>query len=123
MRVSVRPAMYSALRSGLVSADVPYQCRRQPSMLPGRARLGQGGWLQGDVAGRRFRLESRECEFQLLVLGGDLRTMAAVILGHAPQQIAERRHTVARLLRKVRAPKERGLLARGQEHGQRPAAV
>ena len=85
--------------------------------LESRARLVQWGWLQGDVAGRRFRLESRECEFQLLVLGGDLRTMAAVILGHAPQQIAERRHAVARLLRKVRAPKERCLLARSQEHG------
>src|SRR6202789_601642 len=49
--------------------------------LERRARLVQRGWVQGDVAGRRFRLEPRECEVQLLVLCGDLGTMAVVVLG------------------------------------------
>ena len=137
--------MYSAFRSGLVAAEVPYQCRRQRSMLPGcgnfgrsaepaevrverslerGARLAQRG-LRPSVTppAAGSGVKPRERRFQLLVLRSDLCAMAVVVLGHAPQQIAERGHAVARLLRKVGAAEEGRLLAGSQEHGQRPAAV
>jgi hypothetical protein len=59
---------------------------------------------------------------QRLVLTVDRRALAAVIIRDAGEQIAEARHAVARLRRKVRAAEKRDLVLRRKEHGERPAA-
>src|SRR5450631_2169474 len=74
--------------------------------LERRPRLAQRRFVQSDVIAGRLRRKSREREFQLLALPGDLGAVVSIVLGHAAQQIAKRRHSMARLLRKIGAPKE-----------------
>src|SRR6202022_2435719 len=72
----------------------------------GRTRLCERRCVQGGSVRCRFRCKGCERQFQLLVLLGDFSTMVAIVLGHAPQQIAERRHPIAGLFRKVSAAEE-----------------
>jgi len=60
-----------------------------------------------------------------LELGGllaDLCAVRAVIFGDPLQDLLERRHAVARLVREIRPAEERPPIRRIQEHGERPAA-
>ena len=101
-----------------------------------RARKAAEGTVEGFLE-RRARLRHRravehgagigprhdggERGLKLLILRGDLPALFAVVLGHAPQQIAKCRHPIARLLGKIGAAEKR-LLPRCEEHRQRPTA-
>ncbi len=96
-------------------AIVEAACELLPAALQRRGRNVQSG------AGRR-RIEAREGLRERSVLPAQLALVLMVILGHAGQQILERRQAVTRLLREVGAAEEWPLIVGRQEHGERPAA-
>src|SRR5450631_1203190 len=72
--------------------------------------------IENDAKGR-FRNQAGERNLKLRILRGDLRALAAIVLSHTAQQVAEGRHAIARFLGKIRAAEERLLLFWRKKHG------
>jgi hypothetical protein len=82
-------------------------------------RLAQRSVVQRCVRGGGHH--AVEGERKLRILFAYLRAVAVVVLGHAPQQIGESGHAVARLLGKIRAAEKRaGVGVRNMVSGQPP---
>ena len=75
--------------------------------------LSSGCERQRRVAGRGGRRHLGERLLQRFALLRDVRRDACGRTRHPPQQVGERRHAVARLLREVRAAEERPLIVPG----------
>ncbi len=71
----------------------------------------------------RRGIELRKYTLQLFALRAYFVSMLGKILRHTLHEFTERRHAVARLPWKIRATVKRPLVARVEEHGQRPAAT
>ena len=90
------------------------RCACEVECCPGQRRSAGLGADVGLQAGER--VDERG------VLAANVVAPFAVQPGHAGENLAERRHAVARRVGKVRAGEEGGVVVGGQHHRQRPAA-
>ena len=144
MRRSVSVAMASASRSGSSPAAVACQARSSSSMETACGNFGAGlkpPKSASKPAARFARARSmgsrlREMRFlrdgrheviehaaQRGILAAHAATLVAIEVRNALDQVRERRHSVARLLREVSAAKERCEVIRREEHREWPAAA
>ena len=100
------------------AAELAVEAGRKTFAGPGERRC-----RHGVCRPRGQGLELAEYVCQPFTLLPYLVPSLVVIVRHLAQQVAERGHTVARLIREVGAPEKRALVLGVEEHRQRPATA